>query len=53
MLNFHFGKMIAADRSRADKALPYLKRAIGKLSPSMNQEATRLVQLIDRNANIQ
>jgi cellulose synthase operon protein C len=53
VLNFHFGKMIAADRSRAVKALPYLKRAIGKLSPPMNQEATRLVQLIDRKDSIQ
>ena len=33
VLNFHFGKMIASDRSRAVKALPYLRRAIGKLSP--------------------
>lgn len=52
VLNFHFGKMIAADRNRADKALPYLKRAIGKLSPPMNQEANRLVQLIDHTGRV-
>ena len=53
MLNFHFGKMIASDRSRAIKALPYLKKAIeGNLSPQMNQEATRVVQLIDRKGSV-
>jgi cellulose synthase operon protein C len=54
VLNFHFGKMIAGDRSRAVKARPYLMKALeGKLSPPMTQEATRLVQLIDRKASIQ
>ena len=50
VLNFHFGRMIAGDRSRASKALPYLKRAASgdRLSPPMSQEATRLVQLIDK-----
>ena len=53
MLNFHFGKMIASDRSRAVKALPYLKKAIeGNLSAPLNQEATRLVQLIDRKGSV-
>ncbi len=48
VLNFHFGKMIASDRSRAVKARPYLMKALeGNLSPPMTQEATRLVQLID------
>ena len=48
VLNFHFGKMIAGDRSRAVKARPYLMKALeGNLSPPMTQEATRLVQLID------
>ena len=53
VLNFHFGRMIAGDSSRALKALPYLKRATSgdRLSPAMNQEATRLVQLIDRKAS--
>ena len=52
VLNFHFGKMIAADRSRAGKARPYLKKALDwrPLSPPMTQEATRLVQLIDAEA---
>ena len=27
VLNFHFGKMIASDRSRAIKALPYLEES--------------------------
>ena len=53
VLNYHFGKMIAGDRTRAVKALPYLRRAIGKLNPPMNKEAVRLVQLIDRKGNIQ
>ena len=49
VLNFHFGKMIASDGSRAVKARRYLMKALeGNLSPPMTQEATRLVQLIDR-----
>ena len=53
VFNFHFGKMIAGDSSRALKALPYLKRATSgdRLSPPMSQEATRLVQLIDRKGS--
>ena len=52
VLNFHFGKMIAGDRSRAVKARPYLMKALeGNLSPPMTQEATRLVQLIDRKGS--
>ena len=54
VLNFHFGKMIASDRSRALKARSLLKKALaGNLSPPMSQEATRLVQLIDRKGSIQ
>ena len=54
VLNFHFGKMIASDRSRAVKARRYLMKALeGHLSPPMTQEATRLVQLIDRKESIQ
>ena len=46
--------MIAGDRSRAVKARPYLVKALeGNLSPPMNKEATRLVQLIDRKGSIQ
>jgi tetratricopeptide (TPR) repeat protein len=52
VLNFHFGKMIASDRSRAVKARRYLMKALeGNLSPPMTQEATRLVQLIDRKGS--
>jgi cellulose synthase operon protein C len=52
VLNYHFGKMIASDRSRAVKARPYLMKALeGNLSPPMTQEATRLVQLIDRKGS--
>jgi tetratricopeptide (TPR) repeat protein len=52
VLNFHFGKMIASDRSRAVNARRYLMKALeGKLSPPMTQEATRLVQLIDRKGS--
>jgi hypothetical protein len=56
MLNFHFGKMIASDQSRAGKARPYLKKALDagdRLSPPMAQEATRLVQVIDRNGRME
>ena len=54
VLNFHFGRMIAKDRSRASKALPYLKRAAAgdRLSPAMSQEATALVQLIDQKGTV-
>ena len=55
MLNFHFGKLIASDTSRADKgkARVYLKKALDfrdRLSPPMAQEAVRLVQLMDQRA---
>ncbi len=52
VLNFHFGKMIAADSSRLGKARPYLKKALDsrdRLSPLMTQEATSLVRQIDGN----
>ncbi len=47
MLNFHFGKMIANDRTRAQKARPYLDKAVEKgkeSNPQMAQEAIKLVQ---------
>jgi tetratricopeptide (TPR) repeat protein len=58
MLNFHFGKLIASDTSRADKgkARVYLKKALDfrdRLSPPMAQEAVRLVQLMDQRARAQ
>ncbi len=46
-LNFHFGKLLAADRSRAAKARYHLSRALadrGRLNPSMAREADHIVQ---------
>jgi tetratricopeptide (TPR) repeat protein len=51
MLNFHFGKMIASDRSRAQKAKNHLKKAVEKpdrINPKMAREAIELVEAIDR-----
>ena len=52
MLNFHFGKMMASDRTRAQKALPHLKKAVEKgerTNPQMAQEAIKLVQRLESN----
>ncbi len=52
MLNFHFGKMIANDRARAQKAVPHLKKAAEKgerTNPQMAQEAIKLVQRLEGN----
>ena len=46
-LNFHFGKLLSADRSRAAKAKSYLNKALadrGRLGPNMAREADRIVQ---------
>jgi cellulose synthase operon protein C len=51
VLNYHLGKMIASDRSRAGTAKSHLKQALAagdRLTPSMAQEAVRLVQQLDR-----
>ncbi len=56
MLNFHFGKMMASDRTRAQKALPHLKKAVEKgerSNPQMAQEAIKLVQRLESNGRIQ
>jgi hypothetical protein len=56
MLNFHFGKMIAADNSQVARARLHLKKALDsrdRLSPPMAQEALRLVQLMDRKAHVE
>ena len=53
MLNFHFGKMIASDRSRAQKARAHLKKAVEKpdrINPQMAKEAIKLVEAIDGGA---
>jgi predicted Zn-dependent protease len=50
VLNFHFGKLILSDRDRASKARTYLDKALNnrdRLTPTMAQEADRLIQLID------
>jgi predicted Zn-dependent protease len=55
VLNYHFGKMIAADRSRAGTARSHLKRALAareRLSPSMTQDAIRLVQQLERDGAV-
>jgi len=51
VLNFHFGKLIANDRSRAVKARSHLNTALAagdRLSPPMAREAVRLVGLLDQ-----
>jgi tetratricopeptide (TPR) repeat protein len=51
MLNFHFGRMIAADRGRAQKARTHLKKAVEKsdrMNPQIAQEAIKLVEAIDQ-----
>jgi tetratricopeptide (TPR) repeat protein len=55
MLNFHFGKLIAADRDRAGRARSHLQKALdnGRLSPPLAQEAIRLVQRIDQKQNVE
>jgi tetratricopeptide (TPR) repeat protein len=47
VLNFHYGRLITADRNRAAKARTYLDKALAsrdRLSPLMAQEADRLVR---------
>jgi hypothetical protein len=51
VLNFHFGKLIAGDPGRGTKARSYLTRALAardRLSPTMVQEADKLIRLLDR-----
>jgi predicted Zn-dependent protease len=50
VLNFHLGKLIASDRSRARTARSHLSTALAagdRLSPPMTREAMQLVQLLD------
>jgi predicted Zn-dependent protease len=50
VLNFHFGKLIAGDPGRFQKAKSYLAKALAardRLSPNMYHEADRLIRLID------
>jgi tetratricopeptide (TPR) repeat protein len=51
VLNFHFGKLIAALPGQGTKAKSHLSKALSApdlLSPGMAQEASRLIRLIDR-----
>jgi tetratricopeptide (TPR) repeat protein len=50
VLNFHFGKLIAGDPGRAEKARSHLNKALSagnRLSPPMAKEAEKLLRLID------
>ena len=52
MLNYHMGKLISKDRSRASKASGYLEKARSgsrRLSPSMADEVAALIQKVRRN----
>jgi hypothetical protein len=52
MLNFHMGKLISKDRSRASKASGYLEKARAgsrRLSPSMADEVAALIQKVTRH----
>jgi cellulose synthase operon protein C len=54
-LNFHFGKMIASDRSRKQKARTHLQKVVEKadrINPKIAQEAIHLVEVIDRGVTI-
>ncbi len=45
VLNFHMGKLLVADKSRADRALPYLEKAFAardRMSPAMAAETASL-----------
>jgi tetratricopeptide (TPR) repeat protein len=47
MLNFHYGKMIATDRSRKSSARSHLKKVIAasdRINPELAREAARLLQ---------
>jgi tetratricopeptide (TPR) repeat protein len=55
VLNFHFGRLIAADGNRAAKARSHLNKALAardRLSPPMAQEADHLVQEINRSSSL-
>jgi predicted Zn-dependent protease len=49
VLHYHYGKLIASDKARSDRAKDHLSRAIAgreQLSPVMADDAVRLVQQI-------
>lgn len=50
VLHYHYGKLIAADKARGNRAKDHLSKAIAskdQLSPDMADEAVRLVNQID------
>jgi tetratricopeptide (TPR) repeat protein len=52
VLNYHFGKMLAADRKRADRARTYLAKALAGrelLGPVMARDAEGLVKQLSRS----
>jgi tetratricopeptide (TPR) repeat protein len=51
VLNYHFGKLISADRSRSNRAKGHLAKALAardQLSPTMVKDAEHLVQQLGR-----
>jgi tetratricopeptide (TPR) repeat protein len=53
VLNFHYGRLLAADRNRATKARSYLNKALearDRLNRPMAQEADQLIQEVSRRA---
>ena len=51
-LNYHMGKLMAADKARAPKARPYLEKALAgrdRLSPSMAAEVASLMERVRAN----
>jgi tetratricopeptide (TPR) repeat protein len=55
VLNFHLGRLIAADGNRAAKAKALLNKALAardRLSPPMAQEADHLIQEINRSLGL-
>lgn len=50
VLHYHYGKLIASDKARGDRARDHLEKAVAakdQLSPAMADEAVRLVQQIE------
>ena len=50
VLHYHYGKLIASDKARGDRAKDHLEKAVAardQLSPAMADEAVRLVQQIE------
>ena len=51
VLNFHMGRLVAADRARATKATDYLQKAqeaADRLRPADREEVAQLLQALGR-----